>query len=204
MSSKVLRRSVNSRNICTSHSVRRTTDQDSSEAKCVCVCVSNWPESFLESHTAASHRRHHSLCLIGSWPRTWKQVKDSDEKADRGWRRAESGGSYWTMSGLVSKMKGRSSWVEMAWCLARDFRTRPLSPGSLLSFISSTSHLPVHNRHLSTIQYDGICRTSETCVYVPSYLAISSSASSFLALDTTQLKHRSVNEKPELIYQTHL
>lgn len=50
--------------------------------------------------------------------------------------------SYWTMSGLVSKVKGRSSWAEMAWCLARDFRTRPLSPGSLLSFISSTAHLP--------------------------------------------------------------
>ena len=50
------------------------------------------------------------------------------------------------MRGLVSKMKGRRSWAEMAWCLARDLRTRPLSPGSLLSFMSSTDHLPAEHR----------------------------------------------------------
>lgn len=50
--------------------------------------------------------------------------------------------THWTMRGLVSKVKGRSSRAEMAWCLALDFSTRPLSPGSFVSFISSTSHLP--------------------------------------------------------------
>lgn len=34
----------------------------------------------------------------------------------------------------------------MAWCLARDLRTRPMSPGTLFSFSCSTDHLPGEER----------------------------------------------------------
>lgn len=64
-------------------------------------------------------------------------------------RRADMN-THWTMSGLVSKVKGRSRRPEMAWCLALDFNTRPLSPGSLVFCISSTSHLPTHKKHATS------------------------------------------------------
>ena len=58
--------------------------------------------------------------------------------------------TYWTMRGLVSNWKGLFSLAEMAWCLARDISTSPLSPGSFVSFISSTSHFPTRHTKAHT------------------------------------------------------
>lgn len=50
--------------------------------------------------------------------------------------------TYCIIRGLVSNTNGLWSLDEIAWCLARVTITSPLSPGSFVSFISWTSHLP--------------------------------------------------------------
>lgn len=50
--------------------------------------------------------------------------------------------THWMTRGSSLNTKGLSSIAEMAWCLARDFSTRPWSPGTLFSFSCSTAHFP--------------------------------------------------------------
>lgn len=50
--------------------------------------------------------------------------------------------TYCIIRGLVSNTNGLESLEEIAWCLARVTITSPLSPGSFVSFMSWTSHLP--------------------------------------------------------------
>lgn len=58
------------------------------------------------------------------------------------WQNTKLSFTYCIIRGLVSNTKGFESLDEIAWCLARVTNTSPLSPGSLVSFMSWTSHLP--------------------------------------------------------------
>ena len=60
------------------------------------------------------------------------------------------GTTYWTIKGLLSKINAFVSIADIAWCFATDFNTNPLSPGTVFSFSSSTSHLPKIHTHTHT------------------------------------------------------
>lgn len=66
-----------------------------------------------------------------------------NSKGDVLLQRAEKGDrTHCTTRGSSLKTKGLASIAAMAWCLARDLRTRPWSPGTLFSFSCSTAHFP--------------------------------------------------------------
>lgn len=62
------------------------------------------------------------------------------------------GDTYWTIKGFLSKINAFVSIADIAWCFAADFNTNPLSPGTVFSFSSSTSHLPKRKKQTPTMQ----------------------------------------------------
>lgn len=57
-------------------------------------------------------------------------------------QREKQGRTHCTTRGSSLKTKGLASIAAIAWCFARDLRTRPWSPGTLFSFSCSTAHFP--------------------------------------------------------------
>lgn len=86
---------------------------------------------------------------------TWKDLHDFiDSKT---WNTVNMkhriwGDTYWTIKGFLSKINAFVSIADIAWCFAADFNTNPLSPGTVFSFSSSTSHLPKRKKQTPTMQ----------------------------------------------------
>lgn len=162
--------------------------------------VLNWPGRGLESDSTAWRRLRRSRYLPGSSPHTWThtQREESGEEV-RGVARTSWGQRRTFLlddeglgvEGERPQQLGGDGVMFGPGLQDQTFISRQLTVLHLLHcpFTCSQRQLACVNHH-DQDQYGGLSRTYQLItgtLHLPSYFAISSSASSFLALDTTQL-----------------